>query len=110
MDDEKKKGTEDLSSLIEGLSTLMKAFSHPIRLKILALCAVKRRSNRELREILGISKPLLILHLKELTKRGLLTVETEIDEDRLIVRKFYKISNFEICLNKDFFKKLGSRL
>ncbi|MCD6348532.1 MAG: winged helix-turn-helix transcriptional regulator [Candidatus Korarchaeota archaeon] len=82
MDDE-RKGAEDLSSLVENLSSLMKAFSHPIRLKILALCAVKRRSNRELRELLGISKPLLILHLKELTKRGLLTIETEIDEDRL---------------------------
>jgi len=41
--------------------------------------------------------------LKELAKRGLLTVETEIDEDRLVVRKFYKISNFEIRLDKDFF-------
>ncbi len=88
----------------------MKAFSNPIRLKILALCAIKRRSNRELRELLGISKPLLILHVKELTKKGLLSVETEVDKNRFIIRKFYKTSDFEVCLNKDFFKKLGSQL
>ncbi len=100
---------EDLSSVIEDLSSIMKAFSNPIRLKILALCSIRRRSNRELKEILGISKPLLILHLKELVKKGLLTVETELDENKAVIRKFYKISNFEICLDKDFFEKLGSK-
>ncbi len=95
---------------LEDLSKLMKAFSNPTRLKILALCAVRRRSNRELRELLGISKPLLILHLKELVRRGLLNVETEVDKKRFILRKFYRTSNFEFCLNREFFEKLGSHL
>jgi len=47
-----------------------KVLSNPIRLKILALCIEKERSSRELREKLGISKPLLIVHLRKLISMG----------------------------------------
>ncbi len=95
---------------IESLSSLMKALSNPLRLKILALCSLRRRSNRELRDLLGISKPLLILHLKELVRKGLLTVETEIDEERCILRKYYRTADFDIHLNRKLFVSLGRRL
>jgi len=95
---------------IETLSSLMKALSNPLRLKILALCSLRRRSNRELRDLLGISKPLLILHLKELVRKGLLLVETEIDEGRALIRKYYRTSDFDIHLNRGFFVNLGRRL
>ncbi|MDK2384291.1 MAG: winged helix-turn-helix domain-containing protein [Candidatus Korarchaeota archaeon] len=87
----------------------MKALSHPLRLRILALCSLRRRSNRELRSLLGVSKPLLILHLKELVKKGLLTVETEVDEERAIIRKYYRTADFDIHLNREFFISLGRR-
>jgi len=100
----------EIEGEIESLSSLMKALSNPLRLKILALCSLKRRSNRELRSMLGISKPLLILHLKELVRKGLLTVETEVDEERAIIRKYYRTADFDIHLNRGFFVSLGRRL
>ncbi len=91
---------------LENLASLMKALSHPIRIKILALCAERERTNRELRELLGISKPLLILHLKELIRNGLLDVRAELDKDRLVIRKLYRTADIDICINPDFFRKL----
>ncbi len=88
------------------LSKLLSALSNPTRLKILALCAEKERSSKELREILGISKPLLIAHLKVLMKVGLIEFRAEIDEVKYIVRKYYRTKNFRICISKNELLKL----
>ena len=72
---------------IVNLSKILSVLSHPTRLKILALCAVKERTTRELKEELGISKPLLIAHLKQLINYGFLESRAEIDKEKFIVRK-----------------------
>ncbi len=87
--------------LAERFAELLKVLANPIRLKILALCLSKERSGRELRESLGISKPLLIAHLRKLVEAGLLEYRTELDEERMIVRKYYRTRRFEICVNSD---------
>lgn len=87
MDDKIKKTTE-----------IYKALSNPIRLKILVLCLNKELSSKELRKILGISKPLLISHLKKLVNAGLLEYEVEFDEKRMIIKKYYKTKNVNLCL------------
>jgi len=81
------------------LSKILTVLSHPTRLRILALCAVRERTARELREELGISKPLLIAHLKQLINHGFLESRAEIDEHRYIVRKYYKTRKFEIKIS-----------
>ncbi len=83
------------------LSKILTALSHPTRLRILALCAVKERTAKELREELGISKPLLIAHLKQLINHGLLESRAEIDEHRYIVRKYYKTRKFKIEISDE---------
>ena len=86
---------------LETIIRIFKAVSSPIRLKILALCSEREYTNRELRETLGISKPLLIVHLKKLVNSGLLKYRVYFDQDRMIVRKYYKTSeNIKICLDK----------
>ncbi len=96
---------------IESMSKLFSALSHPTRLKILALCAVKERSSRELREILGISKPLLIAHLKVLLSAGLLTYRAEIDPERFIVRKYYRVpDNLKLCIDVKLLRSLAERI
>ena len=80
--------------------------AHPTRLKILALCAEKEMTRRELRETLGISKPLLLAHLKILRNAGLIEDRAVIDEERFIVKRLCRTREFRICLSPEFFKKL----
>jgi len=83
------------------LSKILTVLSHPTRLRILALCAARERTAKELREELGISKPLLIAHLKQLINHGLLESRAEIDEHRYIVRKYYKTRRFKIEISDE---------
>ena len=92
--------------LAERLTELLKVLANPIRLKILALCLFKERTSRELREKLRISKPLLISHLRKLVNMGLLDYRTELDEERMIVRKYYRTRSFEICINSEVLKEI----
>ncbi|MEB3759309.1 MAG: ArsR family transcriptional regulator [Desulfurococcales archaeon] len=88
------------------LSKILSILAHPTRLKILALCAVKERTARELREELGISKPLLIAHLKQLINYGFIESRAEIDEERFIIKKYYKTKKFEIKINDEILASL----
>ncbi len=96
----------DTTNIAERLAELLKVLASPIRLKILALCLSKERTSRELREELGISKPLLIAHLRKLVDAGLLEYRTELDEERVIVRKYYKTKSFEICINPEILEEI----
>jgi len=102
------RGDNDES--FEHLASLLKALANPTRLKILALCSSRERSSRELREELGISKPLLIAHLRILLRAGLLTYRVEVDEERGIIKKYYRTADFRICVSRDYLSKLSRLL
>ncbi len=88
-------------------ASMLKALSNPIRLKILALCLKKERSSRELRDILGVSKPLLIVHLKQLVKKGFLEYRVEFDQERMIIRKYYRTRRgFKVCVDESILEKI----
>ena len=91
---------------IEHYVEIFKALANPTRLKILALCSEKPRTSKELRQILKISKPLLIAHLKILTKTGLLQYDIEIDPGKGILKKKYKTTNINICINQNLLKTI----
>lgn len=88
------------------LARVLSALAHPTRLKILALCAEKERTRRELRELLGISKPLLIAHLKVLRNAGLVEDEPVLDEERFIVKRICRTRSFRICISPETLKEL----
>ncbi len=88
----------------EDLAELLKALANPVRIRILELCMRGERSSTELRRALGISKPLLISHIKKLTSLGLLESKLVLDEERGIVRKYYRTGNWEICVRKELEK------
>ncbi|MCD6235733.1 MAG: hypothetical protein J7J94_01895 [Thaumarchaeota archaeon] len=46
------------------------------------------------------------MHLKMLLKQGLLEQRVEFDENKLIVRKYYKTKDFEIRIGADTLKKI----
>ncbi len=88
------------------LSKLLSILAHPTRIKILALCAVRERSTTELREALGISKPLLIAHLRQLVNAGLLESRAELDTESYVVRKYYRTRKFALTVSDDVLAKL----
>jgi len=91
------------------LARVLSALAHPTRLKILALCAEKERTRRELRELLGTSKPLLIAHLKVLRNAGLIEDEPVLDEERLVVKRICRTRSFRICISPETLRKLLER-
>ncbi len=91
---------------LDNLVKILKALANPTRLKILALCTEKPMTSKELREKLKISKPLLIAHLKILIKTGLLQYEIEIDQTKGILRKKYKTTQINICINNQTLKTI----
>ena len=100
----------DAENTAEGFAELLKILANPLRLKILALCLSNERTSRELREELGISKPLLISHLRKLVNTGLLEFRAELDTEKMIVRKYYRTKNFEICINPEVLKEISEEL
>ena len=95
----------------ERLADLFKALANPLRLRILALCAARERTSTELRRLLGVSKPLLIAHLKKLLKHGLLEYRVVVDEKRLVIRKLYRVpDDLEIRLDKETLRRLAETL
>ncbi len=85
---------------------LLKALSNPIRLKILALCSQKPMTSKELRIALGISKPLLLAHLKILIKTGLIQYDIEIDSERGLIRKKYRTAKIRFCIDNNVIQKI----
>lgn len=90
----------DVDGDIQRLSETFKALSSPTRLRILVLCMEEEKTSRELREALGISKPLLISHLRKLLNAGLLEYRVELDEKRMIVRKYYRTRTDVPCIGE----------
>ncbi len=87
----------------EELAELLRVLSNPVRLKILALC-LEERSSKEIREILGLSKPLFISHMKKLLNSGLISCKVKRLDGKAV--KYYKTVNFEICCSTEILKDI----
>ena len=98
--------TEDTDGSMDNYIYLFKALSNPIRLKIIALCSKRSMTSKELRSILGISKPLLLAHLKILIKAGLIRYEVEVDSERGIIRKKYRATDIKLCIDNNVIQKI----
>lgn len=96
--------------IAEKLSEMLKVLASPIRLRILALCLDGERTSRELREFLGLSKPLLIMHLRKLVDAGFLEFRAELDETRMIVRKHYRTRNLELCVGTKVLREIAEHM
>ena len=60
----------------------------------------------ELAKEVGISRPLLYLHLKKLENVGLVESEIRHFEEPPYTKKFYKSKNFELILSLDKIKEI----
>jgi DNA-binding transcriptional ArsR family regulator len=74
--------------------------ANPLRLRIVAELSDGRIHVSELARRLGISRPLLYMHLDRLEKAGLITGQLELSEDGKAM-KYFALAPFELCLTAE---------
>jgi DNA-binding transcriptional ArsR family regulator len=84
----------------EELLTMLTAIAHPLRLRIIAELAGGRVHVSELARRLGMSRPLLYMHLDRLEKAGLVTGQLELSEDGKAM-KYFELVPFEVRVTAD---------
>src|SRR6516162_6705523 len=84
----------------EELLTMLTAVANPLRLRVIAELAEGRVHVSELARRLGISRPLLYMHLDRLEKAGIVTGHLELSEDGKAM-KYFELGPFELRLNAD---------
>jgi predicted transcriptional regulator len=91
-------GAHALASQGDQLLTMIAALANPHRLRIVATLRVKGRAyvSQMAREI-GISRPLLHLHLRKLEEAGLVRSKLELSQDGKALN-YFEVLPFELIL------------
>jgi predicted transcriptional regulator len=89
------------SDLLEALSAL----ANPHRLQIIKALVNQTNYVSQLAREIGISRPLLIIHLKKLEDAGLVKSRLELSEDGKAMR-YFEVVNFDIQLTPEFISKV----
>jgi ArsR family transcriptional regulator len=79
------------------LVEMLAALAHPIRLRIMAELAHGRDYVSNLARRLGVSRPLLHMHLQKLAAAGLIFGGLELSEDGKAM-KYYEVEEFDLHL------------
>ena len=79
----------------EELLAMLAAIGHPQRLRIIAELAGGRVHVSELARRLGLSRPLLYMHLDRLEKAGVVTGHLELSPEGKAM-KYYELAPFEL--------------
>ncbi len=85
---------------------MLNALGNEHSLAIMAALAGGECYVSELAKIVGISRPLLYLHLKKLENAGLVESEIRHFEEPPYTKKFYKAKNFELILSLSRIKEI----
>ena len=91
------------------LIKLLAALSNPFRLKIIAILHQEKQYVSQLARELGISRPLLYLHLQKLEEVELIKGHHEISETGKAM-KYYELNSFNIALNEQIIADLAENL
>jgi len=81
------------------LAEILNALGNEHSLNIISILAGGERYGSELAKEVGISRPLLYLHLKKLENAGLVESEIRHFDEPPYTKKFYKAKNFELLLS-----------
>ena len=84
----------------EELVAMLTAIAHPLRLRIIAELAGGRVHVSELARRLGMSRPLLYMHLDRLEKAGLVAGQLELSQDGKAM-KYFELVPFEMRITAE---------
>ncbi len=90
----------------ESLARLLDALGNEHSLNIMSILANGECFVSELAKMVGISRPLLYLHLKKLENAGLVESEIRHFEEPPYTKKFYRAKNFELTLSLNRIKEI----
>lgn len=90
----------------KSLVLILDALGNEHSLKIMAILASGECFVSELAKMVGISRPLLYLHLKKLENAGLVESELRHFEEPPYTKKFYKAKDFELKLSLNGIKEI----
>jgi DNA-binding transcriptional ArsR family regulator len=90
-----KHQPEETGLTTDELLAMLTAVAHPLRLRIVAELAGGRVHVSELARRLGMSRPLLYMHLDRLEKAGMVTGHLELSEDGKAM-KYFQLAPFEL--------------
>ena len=76
---------------------IMAALANPIRLRIVAELSRGRDYVSHLARVIGVSRPLLHIHLQRLEQVGLIVGNLELSEDGKAM-KYYEVADFDVHL------------
>ena len=79
------------------LVVILAALANPLRLRIVARLAGGRDYVSHLAREIGVSRPLLHMHLQRLEAAGLIVGHLELSEDGKAM-KFYEVADFDVHL------------
>ena len=84
----------------EELLAELNAIAHPLRMRVIAELARGRLHVSELARRLGMSRPLLYMHLDRLEKAGLVSGQLELSEDGKAM-KYFELVPFEMRITAE---------
>ncbi len=90
----------------KSLAQILDALGNEHSLSIMAVLAKNECYVSELAKEVGISRPLLYLHIRKLENAGLVESELRHFEEPPYTKKFYKAKNFELVLSLSMIKEL----
>lgn len=93
----------------DDLLEVLDALSNSYRLKIIAILHQEKQYVSQLARELGISRPLLYLHLQKLEEAGLIKGTYEISESGKTM-KYYELNHFCISLDEEIIYNVSSSL
>jgi predicted transcriptional regulator len=88
----------------QGLLETLSALANPHRLQIITALVNETNYVSQLAREIGISRPLLIMHLKKLEDAGLVRSRLELSGDGKAMR-YYEVINFNIQLTPESISK-----
>ena len=88
---------------------LFDALYHPMRIKIAGILAGERQYVSELARMLGISRPLLYMHLKKLEAAGLVTGHHEISASGKAT-KYFELRRLDVRLTPELLTELSMEI
>ena len=91
------------------LVVMLAALASPLRLRIVAKLAGGRDYVSRLAREIGVSRPLLHMHLQRLEAAGLVTGSLELSEDGKAM-KYYEVTNFDLHLTASVLAEAATTL
>lgn len=91
------------------LLLFLEALSNPHRLRIISILGDGKQYVSQLARVLGMSRPLLYLHLQKLEEANLVSSDMELLESGKAA-KYYMLKSFNLQINEELISKLEPTL